>query len=168
MRNQSLYSFGSKAVQHRQSAHACHGHTLRPLSKRRPSVRQRNRSSIRHTRQARLGEDERHVVSAPRYVVGGKDHLASVLLMLLPGAYMQCQAYDGLINRLKVEAIPHAILHRIMKHTVTSVNHRASPCRMTWKAECSFGWQSHIPCGRRLMSKHQMSWNKQQRASPPA
>ena len=28
--------------------------------------------------------------------------LASVLLMLLPGAYMKCEAYDGVLTRLKV------------------------------------------------------------------
>ena len=112
MQSQSLYSLGSKAVQHCHSAHACHGYTLRPISIRRPSIRQSRRSDIRHSCQARLGQDERHVVSAPRSVVGEKDHLASVLLMLLPGAYMQCQAYSGLINKLKVQAILHAVTKR--------------------------------------------------------
>ena len=31
-----------------------------------------------------------------------EQQLASVLLMLLPGAYMKCEAYDGILKRLKV------------------------------------------------------------------
>ena len=80
--------------------HAC---PVRPLWPRfpLPGKHGRHRCDRRVLLQAKLGEDERHVLSAPG-PPDDKQQLASVLLMLLPGAYMKCEAYDGLLTRLKV------------------------------------------------------------------
>jgi len=74
-----------------------------PASK--PCSKQRQRRNERLTCQARLGEDDRHVISAPD-LPGDKQQLPDVLLILLPGAYMKCAAYDGLLDRLKVPFTP--------------------------------------------------------------
>ncbi len=85
----------------RCKAYACH--VRRPM---RPSPlwlgkHDRHRRAKHHNCQARLGDDKRHVLFAPG-PPDDKQQLASVLLMLLPGAYMSCEAYEGLLTRLKV------------------------------------------------------------------
>ncbi|CAK0785220.1 hypothetical protein CVIRNUC_008426 [Coccomyxa viridis] len=51
---------------------------------------------------AKLGEDSRHTSSAPSAQSAESDR-KSVLLMLLPGAYMQPEAFSGVLTRLQME-----------------------------------------------------------------
>ena len=50
---------------------------------------------------AKLGDDSRHTSSAPSAQSTESDR-KSVLLMLLPGAYMQPEAFSGVLTRLQV------------------------------------------------------------------
>ena len=77
-----------------------HAHQLQPLRPHSAWPGKTYRKG-RRVLQARLGEDDRHVLCSPRVSDDGQQ-LSSVLLMLLPGAYMKCDAYDGLLGRLKV------------------------------------------------------------------
>ena len=66
-----------------------------------PHFETRGRCRGRSAILAKLGEDYRHTASTPS-AQSTECNPKSVLLMLLPGAYMQPDAYSGVLARLQV------------------------------------------------------------------
>ena len=67
----------------------------------RPHFDFRDRCRGRSAVLAVLGEDSRHATSTPS-AQSTESNRKSVLLMLLPGAYMQPEAFSGVLARLQV------------------------------------------------------------------